>query len=209
MPNVPGWPEQPSSAHAPGRYATLSLRDGDLVERLAVAERNLAEGAAEGTVELEHDHLVDEQAAVAGDLDRDVRRGQGERLRGGVPGERERRQQRRPLERDAWRLPGLVLDLEEVLLREPERPGEEHARHRLDRGVVGEDGVVVDLARDRDPVLRLRELLLQLPEVLVRLQLGVRLRDGEEPAERLAEDALGGALLGRPLRGLRAASARP
>jgi hypothetical protein len=66
-----------------------------LVERLAVAQRNLAESAAEGTVELEDDHLVDEKAAVALDLNRDVRRGQGERLRGGVPGERERCQQRR------------------------------------------------------------------------------------------------------------------
>jgi hypothetical protein len=35
--------------------------------------------------------------------------------------------ERRPLERDAWRLPACVLDLEEVLLRESERAGEEHA----------------------------------------------------------------------------------
>ena len=72
----------------------LSLRDRDLVERLAVAERDLAERAGKGAVELKDDHLVDEQAAVAGDLDRHVRRGQGERLGGRVPGERERRQRR-------------------------------------------------------------------------------------------------------------------
>jgi hypothetical protein len=77
-----------------GAVRILSLRDGDLVERLAVAQRNLAEGTAEGTVELEDDHFVDEEAAVALDLNRDVRRGQGERLRGGVPGERERREDR-------------------------------------------------------------------------------------------------------------------
>ncbi len=96
----PGRAERPGLARAAelraraGPVGDVSLRDGDLVERLAVAERHLAEGAAEGTVELEHDHLVDEQAAVPGDLDRHVRRGQGERLRGGVPGERERRQER-------------------------------------------------------------------------------------------------------------------
>ena len=95
VPNVRGWPEHPSSAQAPGLYGDVSLRDRHLVERLALAERNLPESAAEGTVELEGDHLVDEQAAVAGDLDRHVRRGQGERLRGGVPGERERREDRR------------------------------------------------------------------------------------------------------------------
>ena len=77
-----------------GPVGDVPLRDGDLVERLAVAQRNLAEGAAEGAVELERDHLVDEQAAVAADLNRDVRRRQGERLRGGVPGERERREDR-------------------------------------------------------------------------------------------------------------------
>ena len=96
----PGRAERPGLARAAelraraGAVGGVSLRDGDLVERLPVAERNLAEGAAEGAVELEHDHLVDEQAAVAGDLDRHVRRGQGERLRGGVPGERERREDR-------------------------------------------------------------------------------------------------------------------
>jgi hypothetical protein len=77
-----------------GAVRGLSLRDGDLIERLAVPQRNLAERAGEGAVELEDDHFVDEQAAVTGDLDRHIRRRQGERLRGGVPGERERRKDR-------------------------------------------------------------------------------------------------------------------
>jgi hypothetical protein len=76
----------------PGRVLDVPLRDGDLVEPLAVAERDLAEGAAEVARELEGDQLVDEQAAVLGDLDRDVGGRQRERLRGGVPGERERRE---------------------------------------------------------------------------------------------------------------------
>ena len=70
------------------------LRDRHLVERLPVAERDLAEGAAEVTVEGERDHLVDDQRPVRVDLDDDVRGGQRERLGGGVPGEHERRQER-------------------------------------------------------------------------------------------------------------------
>ena len=169
----------------------VALGDRDLVERLPVLERDLAERAAEVTGEVERDRLVDRQAAVRRDLDDDVGRGKREGLRCGVPGERERRRGAPPLERDAWCLPRrLFLELEELLLREAERAGEDDARHRLDRVVVGEDGVVVDLARDGDPVLRLAELGLELAEVLVRLQLRVCLGDREEAAERLAEDAL-------------------
>ena len=66
--------------------------------------------------------------------------------------------------------------------------------------MVGQDGVVVDLARHRDLVLGLGELGLQVEEVLVGLQVGVGLGDREQPAERLGEEALGGAGLGRGLR---------
>ena len=40
-------------------------------------------------------------------------------------------------------------------------------------------------------VLGLGELRLELEEVLVRLQLRIGLGDGEQPSERLAQDALG------------------
>jgi hypothetical protein len=50
----------------------VALRDGDLVERLALAEGDLAKGAAEVAVEGEDDELVDDQAAVGRDLDGDV-----------------------------------------------------------------------------------------------------------------------------------------
>src|SRR5262245_31928989 len=93
-----------------------------------------------------------------------------------------------------------VLDLEELALREPERSGQEHRREDLDRVVEREHGVVVDLARDRDLVLGVPQLVLQVEEVLVRLELRVRLGDREQPAERLAEDALGRTRCGRPLR---------
>ena len=85
---------------------------------------------------------------------------------------------------------GVVLDLEELPLGEAERVGEDHGREGLDRVVEGEHRVVVDLARDGDLVLGVAELVLQVEEVLVRLQLRVGLGDGEQPAERLAEDAL-------------------
>ena len=46
-----------------------------------------------------------------------------------------------------------VVDLEELALGEPERPGEQDGREDLDRVVEGQHGVVVDLPRDRDLVL--------------------------------------------------------
>jgi len=72
----------------------VALRDGDLVEALALAERDVAVAAAEVAVEGEGDVLRDDEAAVARDLDDDVRPREGERLGLGVPGERERTQQR-------------------------------------------------------------------------------------------------------------------
>src|SRR5512140_1914596 len=60
------------------------------------------------------------------------------------------------LERDAHRLAlRRLLDLEELRLREAS--GDEHARERLARVVVGHHGVVVRLAREGDPVLGRRE----------------------------------------------------
>src|SRR6476659_1515851 len=89
-----------------------------------------------------------------------------------------------------------LVRLEELACREPERAGDRDAGEGLDRVVVGQHGVVVDLPGDRDPVLGLGKLALQLPEVLVGLQLRVRLGDREQPAERLAQDPLGLGRLG-------------
>jgi len=106
-------PDDPSAVAAlldpvgPGRGAAAELRatagpigdvplgDRDLVDALAFAERDVAVAAAEVAVEGEGDVLRDDEAAVARDLDDDVRPREGERLGVGVPGERERAQDRR------------------------------------------------------------------------------------------------------------------
>src|SRR5437763_4764596 len=76
-----------------------------------------------------------------------------------------------------------VVSLEVGTRLEVEEAGDQRGRHRLERIVVREDGVVVDLARDGDLLLRLRELRLELLVVLRRPELRVGLRDGEEAAE--------------------------
>ena len=82
----------------------------------------------------------------------------------------------------------------------------QHAGERLDRVVVREHRVVVDLARDGDLVLGLGELAPGAARKFSsRLQLGIRLGDGEQAAERLAEDALGRA--GSAAEALRACAA--
>src|SRR5690349_21366903 len=94
------------------------------------------------------------------------------------------------LEADRRRLAVVArLELEELAFPESERAGDQDGREHLDRVVVRQDRVVVDLARDRDLVLGVPELPLEVEEVLVRLQLRVGLGDREQPAERLAEDA--------------------
>jgi hypothetical protein len=59
----------------------VSLADENLVDRLAVAERDRPERAGEGAVELKRDVLVDDERAVRGELDGDVGPGKRERLR--------------------------------------------------------------------------------------------------------------------------------
>ena len=68
----------------------------------------------------------------------------------------------------------------------------EHARDRCCRErltpvVVVHHGVVVGLPRERDLVLGRGQLLRQLHHVLVRLEVGVLLGDGDEPAQRAVE----------------------
>src|SRR6188474_2564775 len=68
-----------------------------------------------------------------------------------------------------------LLELEVLALLEVEEPGDDVRRDALERGVVREDGVVVDLPGDRDLVLGLLELALELLEVLGRAKLRVLL----------------------------------
>ena len=75
-------------------------------------------------------------------------------------------------------------------LEKPIAPAISDRREHLDRVVERQDGVVEDLPRDRDLVLGVLELRLEVEEVLVRLQLGVGLGDREQAAERLAQHPL-------------------
>src|SRR5215210_118925 len=120
-----------------------------------------------------------------------------------APDPRARAPRARRSELHAWRLPRGFLDLEERPRLEAEHPGDDVRRDRLTRVLVAEDGVVVDLARDADLVLRVLELRLQLTEVLARAELRIRLRDGEQAADRRGERVLGLGLLLDALRFLR------
>src|SRR6478736_5112423 len=130
------------------------------------------------------------------------------RLAGRRPGGRRRGGRRRDCasalaEVDAWRFAGDVLGLEVLARPEVEPAGDDARRHGLERVLVAEDGVVVDLARDRDALLDVGELRLELLEVLGRAQLRVRLGDREQPAEGGGQHVLGLGLLRDALRLLR------
>src|SRR5512134_2106366 len=97
---------------------------------------------------------------------------------------------RRSSERDAGHLGlGAVLELEELALAEVAHPRDDLRRQGLDLRVESLDLGVVETARRLDPVLGRGQLALELEEVLVRLQVGVRLGEREQAAERLAQRA--------------------
>src|SRR5690242_8138094 len=69
--------------------------------------------------------------------------------------------------------------------------GRQQLRKAPDIGVVAVHGVIVVLTRHRDAILRSLELVLQRAEVLVRLELRIVLRDGDEPPQRRRQRAVG------------------
>src|SRR5262245_5680421 len=84
-----------------------------------------------------------------------------------------------------------ALELEVLPLREPEEQRDLVGRKAVDRRVeVADDGVEV-AARALDGLLELRERALQIAEALVRLEVGVRLGEREELAERAGQLVLG------------------
>src|SRR5690606_31923043 len=83
-----------------------------------------------------------------------------------------------------------VLDLEQGRRLEAEHARDEVGREGLALVVVGHDGVVEVLARVRDLVLGGGQLLGELHHVLVRLQVRVRLLQGEQPAQGLGQHVL-------------------
>ena len=93
VPKVPGGPPGSSSVGRSGPVGAAVLEDGDAVDRLAVAERDVAKAERVGAREGDGDVLLDLDGALRADLDADV--ALDELVRAGVrdPGERERREQ--------------------------------------------------------------------------------------------------------------------
>src|SRR3546814_3132758 len=86
----------------------------------------------------------------------------------------------------------------ELALAEAEVAREEVVREHLDLGVQLAHTTVVEAARGLDLVLGVDDRLLKLEEVLARLQLRIRLRNGEDRLQGLLHVALGDTGLGRP-----------
>ncbi len=94
-----------------------------------------------------------------------------------------------------------LAEIEEGFRPEAEGFGEQHGREGLDAGIVLADRAVVEAPRRGDLAFDIGELLLQFEEVLVRLQVGIGLRNGDQAAERARQGLLGLGLLRRTLRG--------
>src|SRR5688572_3990040 len=85
-----------------------------------------------------------------------------------------------------------VLDLEKLGRLEAEFVRDQVAGEVLAGVVVAQYGIVERLARERDLVLRRRQLFLELNHVLIRLQVGIGFREREQAPQRAAERRLGG-----------------
>src|SRR4051812_487145 len=96
---------------------------------------------------------------------------------------------RSELDRDRTLLAGVAL--EGLARREVAHPRDEVARERLDPVVVAQHGVVVELPRVGDLVLGRGQLLLQVQEVLVGLEVRIRLGHREQALQRPAQLVLG------------------
>ena len=189
----------------------VALAGHDVVDRLAVAKRDLAERAGEVPREVERDAFVDEDRTVARELYLDVGLRQRERLRGRLGGRDQRGERRDDEEQRAsaqnWTRGAsraAVSISKNCLESNPNVLATRLVGTLCRRVLVGEHGVVVDLARHLDPVLRLLQLPLQVPEVVAGAELRVCLGDREQPADGGREEVLGLRLLrdaGRLLRG--------
>src|SRR3954463_7920986 len=86
---------------------------------------------------------------------------------------------------------GRLGGLQELGRPEAECAGEEVVRHGLALGVVLHHRIVIGLPREGDLVLGAGELFLQREHVLVGLEVGVLLENGNQLAERAAERTFG------------------
>src|SRR5438067_1654716 len=98
------------------------------------------------------------------------------------------------------RIAGGLLDLEVFASGEVEHPRDDDRGEGLDLRVVALHGVVVELPRVGDAAFRTRQLLLKVQEVLVGLEVGIRLGQREERLQRAADHVLGLRLLCGALR---------
>src|SRR5215203_2273780 len=97
-------------------------------------------------------------------------------------------------EADLGDLARRFVGLEVLTLAELQDVGEDDRGEGLQLVVVVQDGVVVELPRVCDPTLGCAELFLQRKEVLVRLQVGVCLAEGEDLAQCAGHLVVGGRL---------------
>src|SRR5262245_64714259 len=102
-------------------------------------------------------------------------------------------------EADAGRAARLVVGLEVLALREREHARQQVGGEALDLRVIAVHRVVVELAGVRDAALGAGQLLLELREVLVRLEVGVGLGQREQRLEGPGDHVLGLGLLRRAL----------
>ena len=159
MPYVPGEPELPSSADAPGAYRlspsatpTWSIVSPERIgmSRYAPVKAPKNENVSRSVTCTAPFGVTRALMCAAGSV----------YSLASAAARRRAPPQRRPRsELHAWCLPNRILDLEERARLEVEHAGDDVRRHRLDRVVVGEDGVVEDLARDGDLLLGVGQLL--------------------------------------------------
>jgi hypothetical protein len=97
--------------------------------------------------------------------------------------------------------PCATLEFEVLRLLGAHQPCHQVVRDRGDAGVPLAHVVVVVLPGESHLVLRVGQFLLQVPEVLVGLEVRVALGDGEQPAQRRRQCLLGLPGSSRTLRG--------
>ena len=89
---------------------------------------------------------------------------------------------------------GRIDDLPEIGFGKPEHPGDDVRREERDCGIVVRRGVVVVLTRKRDLVLSRSEFLLQMQEILIRLELRIGFDLDHQPAQNAGQLGFSGDL---------------